>query len=98
MADHAGVIFRDGPSGRRAVLVAGPDVWEVIETLRGTALAGEHAVAATAEWGNLTPAQVRTAVRYYAAFKDEIDQRIRLNREEAERERRVWELERDILG
>lgn len=98
MSDHAGILFRDGPAGRRAALVAGPDVWEVIETVRGSGLAGDAAVAATAEWGNLTPQQVRAAVRYYAEFGEEIDERIRLNREEAERERRAWERERDVLG
>jgi len=29
MADHPGVTFKDGPSGRRATLAYGPDVWEV---------------------------------------------------------------------
>ena len=28
MDEHPGVMFRDGPTGRRAVLVGGPDVWE----------------------------------------------------------------------
>ena len=31
MHEHPGVMFREGPSGRRACLVGGPDVWEVIE-------------------------------------------------------------------
>ncbi len=34
MADHPGVIFKDGPSGRRAALAYGPDIWEVIKFLR----------------------------------------------------------------
>src|SRR4030081_940567 len=34
MADHPGVIFKDGPSGRRAALAYGPDLWEVIKFLR----------------------------------------------------------------
>jgi hypothetical protein len=91
MEDHPGIAFRDGPSGRRAALAAGPDVWEVIETLNGTGLSGEHAIAAAAEWGNLTPAQVRAAVRYFADYRDEVDGRILLNRQEAERQRAAWE-------
>ena len=35
MADHPGVIFKDGPSGRRAALAYGPDSWESIKFLRG---------------------------------------------------------------
>jgi uncharacterized protein (DUF433 family) len=57
----------------------------VVETVKGTGLAAEDAVAAAAEWGALTQAQVRTAVRYYADFQDEVDERIELNRREAER-------------
>ena len=91
MEDHPGIVFRDGPAGRRAALAGGPDVWEVLETLQGTGLAGEQAIAATAEWGALTHAQVRTAVRYYADFRDEVDERIAHNRAEADRQQAAWE-------
>jgi len=91
MADHPGIVFRDGPAGRRASLAAGPDVWEVIETLKGTGLAGENAVEATARWAALTPAEVRAAIRYYADFRDEIDERILVNRKKAQRLREAWE-------
>jgi uncharacterized protein (DUF433 family) len=91
MEDHPGITFRDGPAGRRAALAAGPDVWEVIETLQGTGQSGERAIAATSEWGGLTPGQVRAAIRYYADFGDEIDEWIARNRAEAERERAAWE-------
>jgi hypothetical protein len=98
MEDHPGITFRDGPTGRRAALAAGPDVWEVIETLQGTGLAGQAAVAATARWGNLTDAQVRTAVGYYAEYRDEVDERIRLNRQEAERQRAAWQRIQEAIG
>ncbi len=98
MADYPGIVFRDGPAGRRAALAGGPDVWELIETLKGTGRSGERAIEATAEWGNIAPAQVRLAVRYYADFRDEIDERIRFNRQEAERHRAAWERAREALG
>jgi hypothetical protein len=91
MAEHAGIVFRDGPAGRRAALAAGPDIWEVIETLKGTGLSGEKAVEATARWGALRPAEVRAAIRYYGDFRDEIDDRILANRREAQRLHDVWE-------
>ncbi len=48
-AAHPGVTFRDGPSGRRAGLVGGPDVDEVIRTLRAVQDEGhEDVVAAVA--------------------------------------------------
>ena len=40
MEEHPGVIFRNGPMGRRATLVGGPDVWEVIRALRSAREAG----------------------------------------------------------
>jgi hypothetical protein len=27
---HPGIVFRDGPAGRRPVVAGGPDVWEVV--------------------------------------------------------------------
>jgi uncharacterized protein (DUF433 family) len=98
MEDHPGIVFRDGPAGRRAALAGGPDVWEVIETVKGTGLTGEAAVAAAAEWGALTQTQVRGAVRYYADFRDEVDERIARNRQEAERRHAAWEREQAALA
>jgi hypothetical protein len=98
MEDHPGIVFRDGPSGRRAALSAGPDVWEVVDTLRSTGLSGEQAIEATAGWGALSPAQVRSAVGYYAEFTAEVDERIALNRSEAERLRAAAERMRDAIA
>jgi hypothetical protein len=98
MEDHPGIVFRDGPAGRRAALATGPDVWEVIETLRGTELPGDQAIAATAEWGALTPAQVRAAVGYYSEFRTEVDERIAFNRSEAERMRASHVRAREIIA
>ena len=98
MADHPGIAFRDGPSGRRAALAGGPDVWEVVETLRGSEMTGEAAIEAAAQWGGLTPAQVQLAVRYYGDFREEIDERIDANRREAERLRETWERAREALA
>lgn len=79
MDEFRGIVFRDGPTGRRAALAGGPDVWELMLTLKGGQARGEKAIAATAEFLNLTESQVRTAACYYDAFPDEIDQRIALN-------------------
>lgn len=98
MEDHPGILFRDGPAGRRAAIAGGPDVWEVIETLKDTGLKGEQAIAATAEWGVLTHAQVHAAVRYYADFRDEVDARIVHNSEEADRQRAAWVREQEALA
>jgi hypothetical protein len=98
MEDHPGIVFRDGPTGRRAALAAGPDVWEVIETLQGTGRSGEEAVAAPAAWGNRTPVQVRAAVQYDADYREEVDDRILLNLQEAERRRAAWERAQEAIA
>lgn len=98
MEDHPGIVFRDGPAGRRAGLARGPDVWQVIATVRGTRLEGEEALAATAEWGSLTIAQVRTAVAYYAEYPDQIDEWVRRNIEEADADEERWRREQNALA
>lgn len=98
MQQHPGIVFRDGPTGRRAALASGPDVWEVIETIRGSGLTGERAIEAATEWGALTTAQVRAAVGYYAEFPTEVDERIALNRQEAERLRAADERMRAAIA
>jgi len=76
MAEHPGIVFKDGPAGRRAALALGPDVWEVIRMAREIDARGARAVLAIAETLNLPVARVETALRYYAAYADEIDAEI----------------------
>jgi uncharacterized protein (DUF433 family) len=98
MDEHPGILFRGGPAGRRAALAAGPDVWEVVSTMRGAGAKGEEAIATTAETLNLTPQQVRTAVRYYSDYPEKIDERVRRNIEEADAAEAAWRREQAALG
>lgn len=82
MEEVRGIVFRDGPTGRRAALAGGPDIWEVMATLKSSKALKEQEIATTAELLNLTDSQVRTAVRYYCSFPEEIDRRISLNTKE----------------
>jgi hypothetical protein len=79
--EHPLITFRDGPTGRRAGLLGGPDVWEVAMWVED--LAGEpDAIAALVEDSTLTRSQVDAAARYRAAYPDEISARIELHRRE----------------
>lgn len=79
--EHPLVTFRDGPTGRRAKLLGGPDVWEVAMWLED--LAAEPDPAATlVEESSLTRSLIDAAQRYRAAYPDEIDARIELHRRE----------------
>jgi hypothetical protein len=79
--EHPLVTFRDGPAGRRAGLLGGADVWEVVMWLEDLASEGDP-IAALVEDSILTRSQVDAALRYRAAYPDEIAARIELHRRE----------------
>jgi hypothetical protein len=89
MEAHPGVFFREGPAGRRAVLVGGPDVWEVIRAVRSArehepSLAPEELVDLVVEGSGVSRRLVHVAIDYWTAYPDEIDEWIRAA-DEAER-------------
>lgn len=98
MDDHPGIVFRDGPAGRRAALAGGPDVWEVIASLKQGSERGGAAVEEIADLLALSVPEVRAAVRYYAEFGAEVDERIQLNVEEAEAAEAAWRREQAVLS
>lgn len=87
-----GIVFRSGPTGRRAGIAGGPDVWEVARDLKGVAGQGAaDPIAAVARVSGLDRGVVELAASYYAAYPDDIDERIRMNQQAAERLRQVFE-------
>lgn len=96
--EFPGIVFRDGPSGRRAALAAGPDVWEVAAALRDSGLRGDAAIDAVAADLDLSPARVRIALAYYGAHSAEIDDEIADNERAAEAALRSWESQRRLLA
>lgn len=94
---HPGILFRDGPAGRRAVVVGGPDVWEVIAAARAAPERGDELIGALAERVGASPEKIRIAVRYYAEYPDEIDAWNAMVDEEAERLEQTLERERSLL-
>ena len=75
------VCFRPGPTGRRAGLVAGPDVWEVIRAVKsGRAhepdLADDALLTLVAEGTGVPVRLIRIAVRYWASYPGDIDAEI----------------------
>lgn len=95
---HPGVVFRDGPAGRRPGLYAGPDIWEVARVLREIEPRGERAIDATAESMGLTRAQVSVALGYYVDYRDEIDAWIDMVDSETETLERAWRQRSEVLA
>lgn len=78
-ADHPGIVFKGGPSGRRAALAGGPDVWEIASALRHTSGTQRKRVAALAAEFGIHERQVLIALNYAAAHHEEIEVRVRAN-------------------
>ncbi len=79
--EHPMITFRDGPTGRRAGLIGGPDVWEVAMWIDDLGPVKDPAAELAAD-GILARAQIDAAVAYRAAYPDEIQVRIDLHRSE----------------
>jgi uncharacterized protein (DUF433 family) len=93
---HPLIVFRDGAAGRRAV-IAGTriSVAQVIDTVLAS---DDHSIKQAAEYLRLPESHVSECVRYYASYRDEIDEwRSRLVAI-AERERDAWQREQALFA
>jgi hypothetical protein len=79
--EHPLITFRDGPTGRRAAVVGGPDVWEIVMWLEDLADEEGPASLLAAEQG-ITRPLIDAALRYRDAYPDEVVARIALHRHE----------------
>lgn len=95
---HPLVTFRSGPAGRRAALVGGPDVWEVIGGVIGGDVEPDDRVGRAAATFGLTVTQVEAALGYYAEFTAEVDEALAENRRAADEAEQQWRRRRDLLA
>jgi len=95
---HPLVVFRDGPTGRRAGLVGGPDVWEVVAGVVGGDVPNGGRVARAVEVSGLDPARVQAALAYYAEFTEEVEAEIAGNTAAAEEAERLWKRGQGLLA
>ena len=87
--------FRDGALGRRAILLGTRlDVWQVLETVRSHGNSVEQA----SEYLDLPAERVRTAVRYAAAHRAEVEEIAAREAEAAARAEALWRAEQDLLA
>jgi hypothetical protein len=98
MADHPGVVFKDGPSGRRAALAYGPDIWEIVKFLREVDERGPAALDAAAEVFAIDAAKVAAAVSYYGDYRDAIDAEIADADDASDSAEAAWRVQRQLIA
>ena len=98
MAVHPGVWFPEGPTGRRAALVGGPEVADVIGALVGGDVPASERRARTAELLAIPLRLVDTALAYYSEFTDEIDEQLRVRADMADRLEAAWHRQNELLA
>jgi hypothetical protein len=102
MQAHPMIVFRDGPVGRRAKLVGGPDVWEVVRATQSArraepGLSADEVVALVAETSGVAVDLVRAGLGYWAEFPDEVDAFVAHAAAFEQREEARWRRERELL-
>jgi hypothetical protein len=103
MAEHPGIIFRAGPTGRRAALAGGPDVWEVIRAIRSAhaaepGLDSADLLSLVSDNTGIALRLLSTAVRYWATYPDEVDTEIAAADAAEEAAEQAWQRERQLLA
>ncbi|MGH2363219.1 MAG: ribbon-helix-helix protein, CopG family [Chloroflexota bacterium] len=98
MRRHPSIVFRDGATGRRAGLVAGPDVWEVVVALVGGDVPPDQREVRAVEVLGLRRDQIDAALDYYASFPNEIDAEIAANQAAAAQGEALWRRRQQLMA
>lgn len=98
MVEHPGIVYRAGPTGRRAALAVGPDVWQVVSALRYTTGTDEERVAVLAEQFDLHPRHIRTAIDFAVSHGQQIDAQVGANDAAAERAKETAERRANLMA
>ena len=94
-----GIVYMDGPSGRRASLADGPDVWQIIRALHEVPSDEHDPVETVCIEADLCVRQVRLAMQFYETYPNEVEAKIADNRAAAKRiDEMISERERAIAG
>jgi hypothetical protein len=101
--EHPGITFRAGPAGRRAGLVGGPDVWEVVGAVRS---ARQHEpeldqaalIELIATNTGLPPTSVQLAIGYWAAYPAEVDAEIAAATAAQEAAESAWQRRQELFA
>jgi hypothetical protein len=84
-----GIVFRSGPTGRRAGIAGGHDVWEIARDLKAAAGEGATDPIEAVVYQRPRPQRGGTGSELLRRLSSDIDERIQLDEEAAERLRHV---------
>ncbi len=103
MSEHPGIVFRAGPTGRRAALAGGPDVWELVRAVKSARtaepeLADDGLLGLVADNTGTPMRLVRTAVRYWASYPGGIDAEIAAADAAEDAAEQAWHRENQLLA
>jgi hypothetical protein len=103
MIEHPGIMFRTGPTGRRAGLAVGPDVWEIVRAVKSARaaepdLTEQDLLTMVSENSGVPVRLIRVAIGYWAAYPDEVNAEIDAADTAEENAERAWRRERDLLA
>lgn len=93
-----GIVYRNGPTGRRAALVGGPDVWELVRAIKNAPGDGERRIRHVAGQLGLPVQRLQLAVDFYMRFPEEIDERIDADQRAAARLRELAERRNQLMS
>ena len=103
MSEHPGIAFRAGPTGRRAALASGPDVWEAVRATKSARaaepdLSEDDLLALVAANTGVAVRLLRITIRYWASYPGEIDTEIAAAQAAEDAAEDAWRRERDLLA
>ncbi|SRR5712691_4981956 len=103
MSEHQGIVFRPGPTGRRAGLAAGPDIWEIIRAVRSAReaeadLSSDELLELVAGNTGIQVEPLHTAISYWACYPKEVDAEIAAADAAEAAAEEAWRREHQLLA
>lgn len=97
MEAHPAVVFREGASGRRPVLIGGPEIADVIGAIVDGDVPVDQRRSRAATLLGLTEALVDAALAYYAEYTDEVDADLANRARVADKTEALWRRQQALL-
>jgi hypothetical protein len=99
MIEHPGISFNPGPTGWRATVPGGADVWEVASAVRRWADVPEaEKIAGLAQEFGVHERTIIIALNYAATHREEIEARVRANDAMWEEQERIEKARQSLLA